>query len=138
MSLELALPDETIIAKIADGAFLRDMAIELGIDKRRLSERLRKHPDYQSAKECSIECQLDAAQIAIECAREAADIARAREQFRAAAWRAEREFPHRWGAHTQVTVSVDLGSELQKLSEKLREKDITSECTAIAALHNEP
>ena len=98
------LDSEPLIAKIANGAFLRDLAAQTGIDKRRLSEVLRKHPDYASAKESAIECQLDEAQEAIDTARKAADIARARELFRAAAWRAEREAPHRWGQRSLVTV----------------------------------
>lgn len=93
-----------LIDKIADGAFLKDLAKETGIDKRRLSEQLRKHPDYNAAKEASIEVQLDNAQEALAIAKENQDITRAREMFRAAAWRAEREFPHRWGKTEQLNV----------------------------------
>lgn len=104
---------EQLIDRIADGAFLRDLAKESGIDKRRLSEHLRKHPHYISAKETSIEVQLDDAQLALQLAREPADIARAREMFRAAAWRAEREFPQRWGSKTQLQADLTVNVVIQ-------------------------
>jgi hypothetical protein len=111
---------ETLIDRISDGAFLRDLAKETGIDKRRLSEKLRKHPDYQAAKETAIEVQLDDAQLALQLAREPADIARAREMFKAAAWRAEREFPGRWGPKSHVTVENvgDLAERLRRAKER--------------------
>lgn len=100
------LDAQVLIDRISAGAFLRDLAAETGIDKRRLSEFLRKHPDYPAAKECAIECQLDDAQQAIQTAQEQADIARAREMFRAAAWRAEREVPERWAPRQHITATV--------------------------------
>jgi hypothetical protein len=109
-----AIDADALIDRISDGAFLRDLSKETGIDKRRLSERLRKHPAYQSAKETSIEVQLDDAQLALQLARETADIARAREMFRAAAWRAEREFPHRWGAKTQVSGDLSITVQIAR------------------------
>lgn len=96
-SLALSVPIESLIDQIANGAFLKDLSEQTGLDKRRLSEILRTHPDYPSAKQSAVEVQLDKAQKAIETAAEMSDIARAREMFRAAAWRAEREFPGRWG-----------------------------------------
>lgn len=94
---------EPLIEEIANGAFLKQLAQKTGIDKRRLSEQLRKHPDYQAAKQAAIESQIDDAQLALELARETADIARAREMFRAAAWRAEHEFPDRWGGKQLIS-----------------------------------
>lgn len=96
------LDTDWAIEQIANGAYLRDLAAQTGIDKRRLSEVLRKHPDYASAKESAIECQLDEAQHELRQAQEATDIARARECWRAATWRAEREVSHRWGQRQQV------------------------------------
>lgn len=101
------LDHDWAIDQIANGAFLRDLSAQTGIDKRRLSEQLRKHPDYASAKESAIECQLDDAQEAIRLAADQQDIACARERFRAAAWRAEREASHRWGAKQQIAQTVE-------------------------------
>jgi hypothetical protein len=111
---------EELIQRIAQGAFLRDLAKELGIDKRRLSEKLRQCPGYEEAKQECIDTQLEEAQIALKEARDSADIARAREMFRAAAWRAEREHPARWGQKTHVTVEQtgDLGDRLRRALER--------------------
>lgn len=115
MGLSAVLPLDHLIDRISDGAFLRDLAQETGLDKRRLSERLRKHPDYQAAKECAIEVQLDDAQLALRLAREPADIARAREMFRAAAWRAEREFPSRWGQKVESKQDLSISVRVNVL-----------------------
>ena len=129
------LDPDWAINEIANGAFLRDISAKTGIDKRRLSEQLRKHPDYASAKECAIEVQLDRAQEAIEVAREAQDIARAREQFRAAAWRAEREAPKRWAQQSHVTMDVThhLGDSLMRAEQ--REREINPAIEQIAQTH---
>lgn len=76
---------------------------------------MRKHPDYQAAKECAIEVQLDDAQLALRLAREPADIARAREMFRAAAWRAEREFPSRWGQKVESKQDLSISVRVNVL-----------------------
>ncbi len=115
-----------LIARITDGAYLRDLAAETGIDKRRLSEQLRKHPDYPAAKECAIECQLDSAQDALEVSSTPMDIARARERWRAATWRAEREVPARWAQKSEIAVSfVPLGDALREARARADAIDIT-------------
>lgn len=48
------------------------------------------------------------------------DLARVEAYFKSITWQAEREFPHRWGQRTQVNVTVDLGSALQAISERLQ------------------
>lgn len=93
--------DAALISEIAAGAYLKDIASRLGVCKQAVSLRLRKHPEYRQALETRYEQQLDQAQADLERASEPLDIARAREIFRAAAWRAEREFPERWGARAQ-------------------------------------
>lgn len=146
MTAVAILTPDAMIDRIANGAFLRDLARDTGIDKRRLSEQLRKHPDYQAAKETSIEVQLDDAQVAILQSAEAADIARAREQFRAAAWRAEREFPHRWGQKSETHVITESYSDaLRRIAERnMRVIDQGAEApecganTNIAPQHGDP
>lgn len=121
-STALALLDpEPLIAQIANGAYLRDLATQTGIDKRRLSEVLRKHPDYAVAKEVCHEGRLDDAEEAIVAASEQADVARARAQWSAVSWRAERECPARWGQRTHVTldVTVELGDRLRRSRERV-------------------
>ena len=136
MSQAVAVIDpDALIDRIANGAFLRDLAKETGIDKRRLSEQLRQHPSYESAKEASIEVQLDDAQVSILQAKEVSDIARAREAFRAAAWRAEREFPKRWGQRSHVTVETvgDLGDRLRRAEDRRKGRTINAEDAQIVA-----
>lgn len=99
---------EPIIDQIAGGALMAEVAKSIGVDKRRLSEKLRQHPEYQLAKELGAELNLDAAQLALRDP--ASDIARAREEFRAAAWRAEREHPARWGRGPEIVINqLNLG-----------------------------
>lgn len=100
---------DDLIDQVANGALLRDLARHTGIDKRALSRTLLKHPDYQTAKQVGIELRLDEAEATLrtpDC-----DIARAREVWRAATWRAERECPDRWGAKQelgQLSVTVQV------------------------------
>ena len=78
--------------------------------------------------------QLDDGQLAIQLAREPADIARAREQFKAAAWRAEREFPHRWGAKQQIEHTfTDLGDKLDRAARRVI--DVTPEPVVAPLTH---
>lgn len=42
------------------------------------------------------------------------NLACARERYRAVSWRAEREFPHRWGAKTQVSGDLSITVQIQR------------------------
>jgi len=102
-SLTSALIDAAI-ERIANGEILKVIAADYNIDKRRLSEQLRQHPEYRIAKIVRNETNLDDAQAEIKIAIEQSDIARARSLWSAATWRAERECPEEWGQHQTVTV----------------------------------
>jgi len=95
---------ESFLDQIANGAFLRDIAQTTGFQKQALSDALRKHPRYKSAKIINLEGKLDDAQQALEMAVDGRDIAAARERFRAAAWRAEHEAPELWGGNPLVNI----------------------------------
>jgi len=111
---------DDLIAQIANGALLRDLEPETGVTRQRLSQILRDHPGYAQAKRCQLEARLDRAEAGMDAAPDGLSLARAREQFRAAAWRAERECPELWGQHTQVTVSQgDLGERLRRARERV-------------------
>lgn len=114
---------DQIIAQIAQGEFLDRVADQLGIAAPNISKHLANDPEYQLAREVGAELRLHRAasklqSIAekdekeiLELDRAAAsalgNLARAREaSFRAAAWFAEREFPHRWGQKQEVTHTV--------------------------------
>jgi hypothetical protein len=55
-----------------------------------------------------------------EVARVEFDLARAEKEWRAVSWQAEREFPHRWGQKTHVTVENvgDLAERLRRAKER--------------------
>lgn len=97
---------EQIIARLASGELLRDVAASLDVSPAAISQVLSKDPQYLAARESGIEQQLEQWQACIEHAQDPLNLARGREAFRAAAWRGEREFPHRWGAKQEVTVDV--------------------------------
>lgn len=95
-----------IIARIASGELMRDVAQSLGVTPAVISQYLASDPEYQQAKEQGIEQQLERWQNEIEKADSPLNLARAREAFRAASWRGEREHPRRWGQKQEITHSV--------------------------------
>jgi hypothetical protein len=114
------LDDDAIIERIANGEYQSHIAHELGVRPQSLHERISRHPGYRQALEVRHWLKLDASERAIDTS---PDLARAREQFRAAAWRAERECPERWGQRQEVTVrsdqAADVLAELKALRQEL-------------------
>ena len=118
---------DEILQQIASGEMLQTIAKRLSIAPANISKHLADDPEYRKAREIGAELRLH---LAFERMNECAEgeiiedqesgervlietkgnLARAREAaFRAAAWFAEREFPHRWGQKQQITVVfVDL------------------------------
>jgi hypothetical protein len=98
-----------ILDRIAAGEYVPALAQELGVSKQALAQSLARYDKdaYQAAREIAAEIRLDEATMAIEQAADTVDLARARERFRAVAWRAEREHPHRWGAKPSTAVQIN-------------------------------
>lgn len=94
---------EHTLERIANGAITQQLAGEYGVHHSNLYRKLAQHPEYQAARECGMEARLDTAEMAIHSADERT-LPRARESFRAVAWRAEREHPARWGAKQTLDV----------------------------------
>jgi glycosyltransferase A (GT-A) superfamily protein (DUF2064 family) len=71
----------------------------------------------------------------LEVADESVTVARARDLLSHARWRAEREFPERWGQHNQVTVNkgIDLGERLRRAKERTIDGERVAD-TPVAAL----
>lgn len=111
------LDDDAIVQRIASGEYQSHIARELGVAPQSLHARITKHPKYRDALKARNSAKLDDAQEDIETAPQA-DLARARESWKAATWRAERECPDEWGQRTQVDVTIDIGSSLQAISER--------------------
>lgn len=103
-----------LIDRIASGEYVPALAREYGVTKQALSARLRRiAPEaYAEAREIAAEIRLEDAQMAIAAAEDNIDLARARELFRAVAWRAEREHPSRWGTRPNTAIQVS-GDGLQ-------------------------
>lgn len=100
-ALALQRKDE-IIQRVANGEFLRVISADLGITPAAISQNLAKDLDYQAARETGIEQQLENWQQEIATADDGLKLGRARESFRAVAWRAEREHAARWGAKQEI------------------------------------
>lgn len=88
---------KTIQERIAAGEYMKDIAADLGVSPAAISQVLSKDPEYLAARESGIESRLEKYQKDIDTAADQLNLARAREGFRAQAWRAERECPQRWG-----------------------------------------
>ena len=127
--------DDDIINRIASGEFQSHIARQLGVAPQSLHERISKHPQYRIALECRNTANLDDGQMLID---RSPDLARAREQFKAAAWRAERECPAIWGAKQQLEISgkLSLDALLGVVEVELSGKQAID--SQAIALHNEP
>lgn len=121
-----ALDDEAVLARIQAGEHASKIAEELGVHKSALYHRYAGLPRYLQAREHGAEVRLEEAERQIEEAPDPFTLARARERFRAVAWRAEREFPARWGQKNHVTVEHvgDLGEKLRRAKERVLPQDV--------------
>lgn len=117
--------DISLLDRIESGEFPAAIARQYGVTKQAIYKRFRGRQDYQQARELGAEARVDEAVDAIREAVEPVSLARAREHFKAVAWQAEREFPHRWGQRTHVTVehTGDLGERLRRSKERTIEHE---------------
>ena len=91
---------QEIIEQVQKGAFLGDIAQQLGVTPAAISNQLANDPEYMAAREHGIAQRLDEDYRAIRSANDMLGVSRARECFRATSWFAEREFRQRWGRDT--------------------------------------
>lgn len=94
---------EQIIQGLQAGRYLKDIAAELGVSHAAISQYLATDPDYVKAREIGAGEKIEARERELEVAPDALTLARARELLSHARWRAEREFPHRWGQRQEIT-----------------------------------
>jgi predicted transcriptional regulator len=121
-----------IISQVAAGRLMRDVAADLGVTPAAISQYLASDPEYQAAREAGIEQQLERWQHEMEQADDPLKLARAREAFRAASWRGEREHPRRWGQKQEVSV-VNINVD-ERLAD--RAGDLLRRRLATNAVHN--
>jgi hypothetical protein len=126
------IDDDAELARIRDGEHASVIAAELGVDNSAIYHRYAKRPEYLQARELGAEVRLETAEREITEAPDAFSLARARERFRAVAWRCEREFPGRWGAKQQVdvqgsiSVTIARGSVLEAPHHEVTDAEIIS------------
>lgn len=116
---------ESFIEGMREGKNLDDIIGELGlkVSRQAISKALIADPEYQEAKEEWHEARFNKAERMILDAPEAVDVARARAYWQSVSWRAEREFPSRWGAknHLTITNTGDFAERLRKAQERVIE-----------------
>lgn len=120
------IDDEAILERIQAGEHAIHIAQELGVHQSALYHRYAENPHYKLARRLGARVRLEQAEREIEGAADAFTLARARERFRAVAWRCEREFPDEWGQKTHVTVEQvgDLAEKLRRSRERVIPQDV--------------
>ena len=119
---------QSIVERIAQGEYMKDIAASLNVSPAAISQVLAKDPDYSAARECGIKVKLEKYQGDIDTAPDALNLARAREAFRAQSWIAERECPSRWGNKQEITHinhDTDIKSLLDEREARLNAIDST-------------
>lgn len=104
---------DKIIERLSKGDRLIDIARDLGVTTHAaISKHLANDPDYQEARAASVEARMDIRETDLENAEDSVTVARARELLSHARWRAEREFPGKWGQKNQsISVVVQVSAD---------------------------
>lgn len=107
---------DSILEQIAKGRRLSDIAADLGLRTHSaIINALGSDPEYLAAREIGAEAKMDTREKELEGAAESVTVARARELLSHARWRAEREFPARWGQKTEAKVDATLTVNVVRL-----------------------
>jgi hypothetical protein len=117
----VALNRDVVLERVQAGEKLTDIAQSLGLKTHAaIARAFRDDPEYQEARLVGVEARMEMRERELEVADESVTVARARDLLSHARWRAEREFPERWGQHNQVTVNkgIDLGERLRRAKER--------------------
>lgn len=125
--------DDEIINRIAKGEYQSHIARSLGVAPQSLHERISKRPEYKLALESRNLAKLDQAQERIETAPDLARVSMAAHEFKAAAWRAERECPATWG---QQTANITINNNVLQISDSLigRAGDLLNQLRVVNAV----
>lgn len=133
--------DDEILTRIRAGEHAIHIAQELGVHQSALYHRYAENPQYKVARRLGARVRLDGVEQEIAAAPDPFTLARAREKFRALAWRCEREFPDEWGQRTHVTVEQvgDLAEKLRRARERTIDGEVvSSDPIQTSALSNTP
>lgn len=113
-----------IIKRLLDGEYVSQIAKELGCSPAAISNGLHDDQEYRSAREAGMELRLKRFENELEQSSDQLAVSRTRELLSHQRWRAEREFPHRWGAKAQVEVTnkVTVDDALDGMASALLDK----------------
>lgn len=124
---------DSVLQRIAAGERLTDIATSLGFaDHSAIIHRLKGDPQYMVAREVGTEARMENRERELERAEESVTVTRADRLLNHARWKAEREFPHRWGQkqevthNHQVTVSAGLVGRAGDLLERMRAQPVVA------------
>ena len=107
---------EQILHDIERGKYVKDVADELGVTVSAITMALTPDPRYLKAREAGLERKLETYQENIDSAPDGLALARAREGFRAASWRCEREHQSRWGRDPMIAINASGNVQIQVVS----------------------
>ena len=122
---------DQILHRVSIGHRICDIAADYQVTQPAISNILGNDPDFLQAREIGAHARIENWEKEIEAIgpdSEQVMLARAREMLSHARWRAEREFPERWGNKTQVTFrDGDLGDKLRRASERVIEGEVLAD-----------
>lgn len=101
------ISQDELLDRLANGESPSQLAAQYSVSRPAIYFRLRDHPEYQICRELGMDGNLDRK---LDDVMASADLPSARMEevkLRRLEWRAEREFPHRWGQKQQVTVTTE-------------------------------
>ncbi len=94
------IPADHVLDRISNGTVPQQLARELGVHHASIYRLLARLPEAREARKIGMACRLDNAEEAVLTSDERT-LPRAREAWRCATWRAEREHPAEWGSKVQ-------------------------------------
>lgn len=105
---------DELVARVENGEIPSRIATELGVTKAAVYYHLSDHPDYQKARKTGMAIRLDEAETNVIDSNDQLSLSRAREAFRAVAWRAEREHPQEWSNKPDIAIQINNISGLEQ------------------------
>lgn len=99
--------DQALFDRIEAGENPSQLATALGVHKSAIYHRFSNRIDYKLARRFGMQVRVEEGEAEIGTAEDQFTLARAREKFRAVAWRAEREFPDIWSTKPDISININ-------------------------------
>jgi hypothetical protein len=107
---------QVILQRYAEGELLRDIAKDYGVSRSAVSHYIARHVPklaWMDVRKHSMAARLEESIHEMRQAQDGVTLARAREEFNAWRWRAERELPDLYAARPQTAIQVNGAGDLQ-------------------------